>query len=444
MRKSILLLPLLVVGCSGNDDNKLRVWKGTTPKISVSILEKDIDPVLSTQHPDSFLTYLGNQDIEGIDDATKALLRNAGEPNQPWEGAGGAAQRKTLVETLQKVEAESKQMAGTEQHTKRIPEAVAPAARRASAEMVLARCLLEDGNSKGAADAMVQAIDWVDKMIFDAKTVPLWAQLHPIRERALKTAKLMSANPKLAASDLARISEAATKMTSNRKALAEAITRSFSNTILVPAYNVASLRTGIHVFQAVTKGTVDHTIAEGFAKEALKDHKTIYDPHDLAKISSDYAMGLIAGLDKPWPDCKKAIAANDEKSKEIWGFNPYDMNEAQFKDKALMEKTKAKLADVKSPNAYLHVHALMKDFVEAVPQAYAFDLDDSAIVAAIQKAVNKSQPGGGPLSTASDLVHDPITGQPFVMKGIAIKSPYVAVSDDPKAIKDAAAKAFPL
>lgn len=442
MRKSILFLCLVVVGCTNNDQPKMRVWKGTTPKISVSMMEKEVDPVLGTQKPDSFLTYLGNKDIDNLDDEMKGLLRTPGDPNQPWEGAAGAAKRAALIPMLKKAEAESSSESNSEAHVRRIAEAAPAAAHRVSAELLLARCLLEDGDSAAATDAAVKGLDWADKMSFDAKGVPLWKQLHPVRERALKVARAMAMNPKLAQADLYRLDEAVKKMNSNRQALAEAIARSFSNTYLVPAYQVASLRTGVNIFQAITGANVDHAVAESFASEVFKDHKSPYDPHEMAKLASSYTMGLIGALDKPWPVAKTAMKKMYAQSVEAWGFDPFNMTEAQFKDASLRAKTKTKIAGVTGPNSYLHVQALSRDYIGAIPDAYAFDLQDDAIVAGIQKAVDKAKNGGNSLSTSSGLVHDPVSGQPFVLSGSTVKSPYTVAPDDPQQIKDACGKSY--
>lgn len=434
MHKSfIFLIPIIVIGCTSNDDKPVRTWKGTTPPVSVSSLEKDIDPKLVGPVGDSFISHIGFQDIKDLNDQTKELLKNAGESGQPWQGVAGATKRALLISEFRKVGEESKSLAIGESKTRRTDEGAQAASRRVSAQLVYARCLLEDGDSKGAADAGLLAIEWCDKVLFDNKGITLWEGLHVLRTRTLMAVLAMCSNPQLKPEDKGRLAEAASKLGSMRRNLQEAICRTFSNELLVPNYNVTSLRSGKNIFQLGTKGDIDIKIASAFGNAALDGHKSIYNPHDVAKQASEYAMEIVKALDKPWPSSKIAIDFNEARATEVWGFNPFKMTLAQFKDKALQEKTKIKVATEKSPSGYLHVQVLTKAYRDAVPKAYAFDLEDSILLAGIIKASGSTLP----------LPLDPLTGNQFAKLGTTLKSTYVIVPDDSELIKASALKAYP-
>ncbi len=433
MRKALIfLVPLFALGCTSNDDKPVRTYKGKTPKISVTLLERDVDQRLAGPIGDSIISSLGSQDMSGLSEDFKNLLKASGEPNQPWQGVAGASKRKELMTKLKETGDESRSMITGDQKTRRIEEGAQSAAHRLSAHLMLARIYSENGDSKMAADTAIEAIDWCNKILFDSKSCQLLQSLHPLKERTLKAVGMICDQASTKPEDKARIAEAVSKMNSMRMCLQEAISRSFSNDLLLPNFNVTALRSGKNVFQFATRGDVDIKIANAFADAVLDNHPAIFEPHETAKIGSDYVVGMVESLTKSWPEAKMAMMVNEKKATEVWGFDPFKMTESMFKDKDLQKKTKEKIANVKSPNGYLQVQFRSEDYRNAIPAIFVLDVKDSVLIAKVMKSCG----------TLNLLPKDPLTGQGFAVSGSSFKSTYAPLADDPGAIKSAATASY--
>ncbi|MBS1723787.1 MAG: hypothetical protein JSS66_12645 [Armatimonadetes bacterium] len=436
MRKYLLLLPLLLAGCTPDDGKPvgIRPSKKSGPTITVSELEKIVAPELGANHNDSFLAHLGADELAYGDDKMKDEFANAGEPNQPWQGGAGMARRRTLVEFLKKAESASAEAAATTNIALLKGGSAQNSGRRITGEALLARCLLEEGDSKGAADAMVQALKWTDSGLRDSQNVEGGARFHVVRERVLKAALQMAKNPALKAEDHVRILDQAKAMRSMRTVMMDNIAWGFRFEVLNGIYNITATRGQMRVAANIIKGDQDPKAAEEFVAEVLKDHKQPWDAHGVAKMSSDQVMAIGEAMKGPWPECKKVLVGAKAKAAEVWGVDIFHMPSSQMKDKALIAKVKEKIASVDNPIGYLSAYIYTSDYNAQAPRAYTLEAQDNAYVSAITQALAKKQ--GKPVSGVEGVV-DPVSGQAFVYNPGAgtYASPYKPAADDPQDIK---------
>lgn len=443
MRRSFILLSLLAVGCAPTETPQPKALKKRKPAVSVSAMEAAVDPMLGKNYTDSFVTYLGQKPIEGSDDAFRAMMRGVATANQPYVGPAGAAKRKELVERLKKVEAETKGFATSEKPNSAVGEAAGDAAQRICAELTLARCMLEEGDSTGAADAFVQAVEWSDRALtFGGGTQTVLA-LHVLRDRSLGVAALMAADKRLSDADLDRIIKALRAQTNMRQVVATGIAFGFRNNVLNPLYTVNSIRSEKQVVANIVEVKGQNGLALKFVTQVFEGHPEVSNPLETAKLVSAATMACFEAAQKDWPSFVASLDAPRQHAAQEWGVDPTKITADQMASASYIATLKSKLASVQNPGGMIQSMIYMQDLPQPTATAFVFDGQDFAKLSSI---VATSKRRSGAAVTPADLagLNDPVSGKPFVMTNGTLKSGYQPKPSDPDEIKKFVGTVFKL
>lgn len=443
MRRSLIFVCLLAVGCSSEEKPALRPFKNKGLGITISNLERAIDPMLGKNYTDSFIMYLGQKEIAGADDSFRSMLRSVANPSQPYVGAAGAAKRKELTERLKSIETESKECASSEKPNGAVNLTAGVAAQRIGAELTLARCLLEEGDSAGAADAFLQALDWTDKTLMFGGGIQTVLALHVLRERAYGVAQLMVSDKRLTDADVTRIVDALKAQSNMRKVVATGVAFGYRNTVLNPLFTVYSIRSEKQVVANIISPKGQNKTAEQFVNKLFEGKDEVSNPVKTAKLVSDATMATFDAAQKNWPQFLASLELPRKAAISAWGVDPLKITADQMADAAYLAKLRETLSSVENPGGIVQTIIYMRDFPAPHASAFVLDGQDTAKLASVIAAKKKRT---GATATAADFAGliDPVSGSAFTLTAGGLKSPYTPTSTDPDEIKTYAGTVFKL